>query len=382
MSSIRFALCAAVAVASAGSLVSAQLYGVGQLPGTAQRTRMLGLSGDGRTAVGYGETSTGTYPIWWTLGGGLHAANVDGQYMGTSANGAVFVGNQNQLPLGPMVGSPSGSHTMIGALPGLSRGGAAAVSANGEVVVGNSQGASASFTRAFRWTQSGGFQDLGFFGDGNPNNSRMFATGVSGDGQTVVGASRSNLSAIPWRWTPAGGLQALPRPNGFDADAVNISSDATIAIGYSRDGSNFWHQTIWTLQGTPTATQLPRLANNVSGETFANDVSDAGDGQFGHGVRAIVGTSAVNGSGDPVATYWTAAGGMMILSNVLNAHGVSTAGWELFNATSISDDGYTVAGYGRHNGLLEGFVAVIPTPSVAGFGPILLCAAAIRRRRC
>ena len=268
---------------------------------------------------------------------------------------------------------------MIGSLPGLSRGAAVATSASGQVVAGYS-GDDARFTRPFRWTQSGGFQNLGFFGDGDPNSSRMLTSDMSADGAVIVGSSRTNLGAVPWRWTEAGGLQALPRPFDFDADVIGISSDASAAVGYSRDGS-FWRQTIWNLAAVPTTLQLPRLPNNPSGTTLAFDISNTGDGLFGHGVQAVVGTSQVSGSGDPVATYWTAAGGMMTLQAALNANGVSTAGWQFFQATAVSDDGYTVAGYGRHNGVLEGFVAVIPAPSTASLAAALLAAAATRRRR-
>jgi probable HAF family extracellular repeat protein len=56
------------------------------------------------------------------------------------------------------------------------------VSADGSVVVGWAYNA-AGQTRAFRWTASGGMQDLGTL----PGGSLSVAYGVSADGSVVVG---------------------------------------------------------------------------------------------------------------------------------------------------------------------------------------------------
>ncbi|MFO1501051.1 MAG: hypothetical protein U1G07_22120 [Verrucomicrobiota bacterium] len=60
---------------------------------------------------------------------------------------------------------------------------ATAVTADGSVVVGQSD--SAGRSRAFRWTETGGLQDLGVI-DGD---SESAATGISDDGALVVGIS-------------------------------------------------------------------------------------------------------------------------------------------------------------------------------------------------
>lgn len=63
-------------------------------------------------------------------------------------------------------------------------------------------------------------------------------------------------------------------------------------------------------------------------------------------------------NGAPVATQFK---DMRNLQRLL-AHdfGLDLTGWDLREATAVSNDGVTLSGYGLHNGVEEGFVAVIP----------------------
>ena len=90
----------------------------------------------------------------------------------------------------------SQSLTWLGTLPGGNRSEAWGVSADGSVVVGWDQNA-AGEGRAFRWTASGGMQNLGTLG-----GKRSFAFGVSADGAVVVGyATNAAGQARAVRWT-------------------------------------------------------------------------------------------------------------------------------------------------------------------------------------
>lgn len=81
---------------------------------------------------------------------------------------------------------------------------AAAVSADGQVVVGTSPLA-AGPSRAYRWTVSGGMQDLGTLGWHTSE-----AEDVSADGTVVVGTSGNQSGdRHAFRWTAAGGMQDL-----------------------------------------------------------------------------------------------------------------------------------------------------------------------------
>ena len=96
--------------------------------------------------------------------------------------------------------------TRLGDLPGgVFDSFARKISANGLVVVGESQSATA--WSAFRWTQSDGTVDLGNL----PLGFQAFVSGVSGDGSIIVG---TDYSCCPGRyeifiWDPVNGMRQL-----------------------------------------------------------------------------------------------------------------------------------------------------------------------------
>jgi probable HAF family extracellular repeat protein len=123
---------------------------------------------------------------------------------------------------------------------------ATAVSANGSVIVGNAVVDSAFNPHAFRWTQATGMQDLGTL----PGGVFSFARAVSADGTIVAGASNGGgNSEFAFRWTQATGMQKLSdllaahgiRPGAGMALATTdfMSDDGKITVG-SLTGPSGW----------------------------------------------------------------------------------------------------------------------------------------------
>lgn len=85
------------------------------------------------------------------------------------------------------------------------------------------------------------------------------------------------------------------------------------------------------------------------------------------------------------AFVWDAEHGMRALDVILASLGIELAGWELFEARSVSADGRTILGRGLDpNGRAQTFVAAIPEPGAGlllDLGLALLSRAAEGGRR-
>jgi len=224
---------------------------LGDLPGGFLDSAAYGVSEDGTVVVGYGQSAAGAEALVWengvmsglgSLPGGSWsiAANV-------SADGAVVVGwgngeegfrweNGLMSPLGYLPGGPSDSR-------------AYGVSADGVVVVGWSS--SGEGDQGFRW-EAGVMTALGQLpGAGAPSSG---AAAVSADGSVVVGASRSQDSGPLWeafRWESGvmTGLGAFPSEYHFFSYATDVSADGSVVVGTSLTGTapyTSYRAFVWT----------------------------------------------------------------------------------------------------------------------------------------
>jgi probable HAF family extracellular repeat protein len=269
------------------------LVGQGDLPGGAWGSFGAGVTGDGASFVGYGYAPAGNeahrnmLPIPMYPAGGF-----DARATGISDGGGTVCG-WSFLPTGGSEGWTWTGTVMpptgIGDLAGGSFYSLAlAISGDGHVVVGESE--SASGVEAFRKDlTTGAMIGLGDLAGGAFDSQ---ANGASFDGSVIVGESVTTASgeASPFRWTSGGGMVAL---TGLVGTAKACSADGSIVVG--RTG-------------------------------------------FGAITHAFV---------------WDAAHGVRDLYDVLVADyglGAALAGWTLYEAIDVSNDGTVIVGHGLSPG--------------------------------
>jgi probable HAF family extracellular repeat protein len=215
--------------------------------------RATGVSADGTVIVGVapGPRNRATAFRWTerdgmqllgTLGGATSMA------LAVSADGRVVVGQSDVGYLcspRPFRWTASEGMRDLGQIsPGPCVGGTAhAVSADGGVIVGWALDTSVSIggtLRAFRWTAAEGMKSLGTLGGNAETQQVEGAWGVSPDGSVVVGCSKNELGKNrAFRWTAGSGMQALdslnPAGGTFITQANAISADGSVIVGKSFD---------------------------------------------------------------------------------------------------------------------------------------------------
>jgi uncharacterized membrane protein len=238
------------------------------------------------------------------------------------------------------------------------------VSGDGNVVVGRLYVPQSFAIQAMRWTPTGGVQPLGF---ARPGDSTSGAEAVSRDGSTILGNSSGASDGVAFEWRQGTGMVPLPSlPGGVSSDARGVNFDGSIIVGNSGSGirPSMWRNGQVSDLGMPAG---------FSGYGQGNAVNDAG--------TVVAGFVAVGSN--QFASIWTPSFGMEFLSDYLLRNGIQVpSGWTLLNATAVSADGMTIAGWGSNASTgSEGFVVTIPAPSslvLLGAGSVL---AARRRSR-
>lgn len=132
------------------------------------------------------------------------------------------------------------------------------VSADGNVVVGQSRGAMGD--EAFVWTHAGGMVGLGDLAGGSFGS---VASGVSADGGVVVGRASGTSGDEAFVWTHAGGMQSLSdilSGNGVDLtgwqlrQALGVSADGQTIVGEAINPDGFREAYVATI---PTVVPVP-----------------------------------------------------------------------------------------------------------------------------
>jgi uncharacterized membrane protein len=231
-----------------------------------------------------------------------------------------------------------------------------AISGDGSTAVGCFNDA-AKVSHAFRWTATGGVEDLG----GPPG---ACATAVSRDGSVILGRLGYNAG---FRWTRETGVQDLHVPGQI----VSASADGATAVGF------FWvgpdqktdHVFLWTLKGGfEDLGAPPNVGKDANDAVYPEGMSADGStivGQYdapdykGFAFRWTRASGFRDLQGMPATAYSTSADGTQIVgesgSLFQRVHAVRWVGdgppeavgppeLEAALASSISADGHTIAG--------------------------------------
>ena len=249
----------------------------------------------------------------------------------------------------------------LGVLPGGTSSFAVGVSNDGLVVVGGSNN-----TRSFRWTASGGMQDIS-----NSNVGSNYATGVSGDGMIITGIGNfnNNSRSGSFRWDSISGMVDLGTVYpGLGNSANAISSDGHSIAGYTGTPSGYNHAMLW--RDTQGFQDLGKL--NGSDSSRAEAISADGS--------VVVGNSWLSYSSTHFEAFvWTASAGMQsigVLPGMSNsfAYGVSADGTVIVGASYTNAFRYTASGGMQDLGVINNGVGLPHTVAtvVSGDGKVVV----------
>mgnify|MGYP001500371359 CR=1 FL=1 len=219
---------------------------------------------------------------------------------------------------------------------------------------------------------------LGFLPGGSYKSSS--ASGISADGNVIVGGSNSAEGGRAFRWTEETGMVSLGTlPDGFGSGATAVSPNGTFVVGGSavkESNGNFSRAFIWTENDGMTA--LPNLP--VDYLALVSRVAGVADDGTAVGSTDVV---YHDYSGRTYATVWRPDEGAITVEALLLDCGIDVLamGWRLDFAYGVSADGRTIAGHGYSpNGFYEGWIAHIPIPAPHSLAIFALAYALTRRR--
>lgn len=343
---------ALLGLAAREALADVSFTGLGFFPG-ANSTIVYAISADGSTVIGQSGSGSNQVPFYWTRGAGLTPFPSGFGAAALNADGAVFAGALANQHAG--LWSVADGIQDLGIPFGQYQAGAFGISGDGTVVVGQTYSAVGSGP-AFRWTSATGMTLL----QSLPGDTSAFVSAVSESGLEIVGQSgRSQpYHTLAVRWASNGNVEPITA-DMIQATAVN--ADGSAIVGRAVFGT-VTAAAIWTSRGG-----LQQLGS-LDGGTGATAYAISGDGSV------VVGDGTLVSGGR--AFLWTQDTGMVDLNAYLASAGLDVSGWTLQDARGVSHDGRTIAGFGLHNGLQQGWVAVVPSPAA---WPVALLAFMLRR---
>jgi uncharacterized membrane protein len=362
-----------LALACAAAPVSAALFtGLGDLPGGDFDSYPNAVSDDGLVVVGSGRSAAGYEGFVWTPAAGMRSVGdlPGGEHYSGAANvspdGSVVVG----MSSGTLANqdwyrdysayrwtAPTGMTKLLpdAANPAHRFARPGAASTAGQTIVGSGiapANPNGYFVSPYVWTADAGSTPvLPTFGPSLPGDKQAFFNDVTPDGGRAVGyaAFHHDHTTQPFEWTPGGGFSPLAVPAANQNPHVfGISPNSNYINGFTAPtGGGTARGIVWDAARTPTLLD----ALSPDGESYAQSVSNSG---------LVVG-SAEDAPNDFHATIWRNSTQPQKLRDYLaQEHGLAQQlqGWTLYEATAVSADGLTIAGYGQApDGTYQGWVA-------------------------
>ncbi len=344
---------AVLAVLAPGSaLASPSFEGLGHLDPAQPDSLAEAVSADGNVVVGSSLSASGQEGFVWTPGSGLTAlgdlsgGDVFSTATGVSADGTVIVGTGTTASDASRAWRSVSPFTSLSALGNFSCGVlcpdiavGSGVSPDGDIVVGAGTDRPLfgdPFVEAARWVAgSFGIDGLGHLSGGGVASAALDATSSG----LVVGDSDSSDGTEAFLWD--GSIGPLPdlvstRPG---SSATAISTDGSVIVGYANTETDpllpanaepvYWTESNPGISGFDTITEIGRLPGATVAGGRALAVSDSG--------QVIVGV-ANDATAMDVAFIWDATSGIRDLRQVLeDDYGLDLTGWILDRATGISD---------------------------------------------
>jgi probable HAF family extracellular repeat protein len=209
------------------------------------------------------------------------------------------------------------------------------------------------YSRAFRWTQSGGMVNLGVPSGGGWVSSAAY--GVSGNGLVVVGVANKTQAnsdrAFRWSGGVMTSLGTLKQGSYSEAWATNTNGSVVVGTSDSNSGDRAFRWTgnkmtdLGTLPGQPNSYGLAVSGDGLKIVGYCSDGSQEVPfpAVHPHHRSAPSSIQGIPGSG----------GAMVDLNTYLPTLGLNLTGWTLREARGISADGTTIVGWGWHNGSPE-----------------------------
>jgi uncharacterized membrane protein len=318
-----------------------------------------------------------------------------------SQDGSVAVGSASSPVIHAMKWTSNGSE-ILDASPPFYEAYAYDTSADGNIVVGYGRrgGQPGTAFTAFRMVGS----EMSHLPGLQANDStRVSAT--SADGSVVVGHS----GLLPCYWNGAPEPVVLPRPAGTATTfPASISDDGSRILAMTRGSDAQYHMVLWNNGAIERVMDLDVPPGAAFGGVISGDgnsiVGSFASGSTSRGFHwteaggveelpssVVALTCSADGSviggraPDQAAAIWI-NGEFVNVSDLLTSQGIDLSDWDLYEVTSISADGRTIAGAGHHwytgspaDRRTEAWIAVIPGPS-AGVMFVAGVLAARRRR--